>query len=75
MRPLGVVGILFIILGVLVLVGEWTFPSRRDVLQVGDVKVTVAGRQSFPPWASGLAILAGVALVVSGTRQRMAKHA
>ena len=68
MRASGIIGILVIVLAVVVLLGG-SFGTRRDVLQVGDLKVTASQRQSFPPWVSGLAIIAGVVLVVSGRRQ------
>jgi drug/metabolite transporter (DMT)-like permease len=72
MRPIGIVGILLITLGVVVLIGGGTFSRQRDRPHMGDVKITTYGQQSLPPWASGLAIVAGVMLVVSGTRRRTA---
>jgi drug/metabolite transporter (DMT)-like permease len=69
MRISGVIGLLLIILGVVVLIGD-RLASRRDVLPLGDLQVSGTEHQSFPPWASGLAIAAGVVLVVSGTRRR-----
>ncbi len=69
MRASGIVGILVIVLAVVVLLGG-SFGTRRDVLQVGDLKVTASQRQSVPPWVSGLAIIAGVVLVISGRRQK-----
>jgi hypothetical protein len=69
MRTSGVIGILLIALAVLVLIGGG-FATRHDVLQMGDMKVSMNDRQPFPPWVSGLAIIAGVVLVVTGTRRR-----
>lgn len=70
MRPLIIVGVLLVALGAFVLLRGASFSSRRDVLEVGDVKVTANQRQSIPPWAGGMAALAGVALIVAGSRRR-----
>ncbi|MEO8451302.1 MAG: hypothetical protein ABI647_16020 [Gemmatimonadota bacterium] len=70
MRPLTIVGILLIIAGAFVLIRGASFTSKRDVLKIGDVKVTADERQSVPPWAGGLAIVAGAALVFAGARKR-----
>ena len=71
MRPLILVGVLLIGLGAFVLLRGASFTSRRDVLKVGDVKVTADEQQTVPPWAGAAAIVAGVALIVSGSRRRV----
>jgi drug/metabolite transporter (DMT)-like permease len=70
MRPLTIAGIILIVFGVFVLVRGASFTSRRDVLKVGDVKVTADQQQTVPPWAGWLAIVGGSALAVAGTRRR-----
>jgi drug/metabolite transporter (DMT)-like permease len=70
MRPLTIAGIIVIVFGVFVLVRGASFTSRRDVLKVGDVKVTADQQQSVPPWTGWLAILAGSAMAVAGARRR-----
>ena len=45
-------------------------PTRRDVIKVGDFKVTADERQSIPPWAGGVAVAVGIALVAAGARRR-----
>ncbi len=70
MRPLTIAGIILIAFGAFVLIRGGTFTSRRDVLRVGDVKVTADEQQSIPPWAGWLAIVAGGALAVAGGRRR-----
>jgi hypothetical protein len=70
MRPLVIAGILLLALGAFVLVRGGSFTTRRDVLKVGDVKITADEQQSVPPWVGGLAILAGLGLIVSGARRR-----
>ena len=70
MRPLTIAGIILIAFGAFVLIRGGTFTSRRDVLKVGDVKVTADEQQSIPPWAGWLSIVAGGAMAVAGARRR-----
>ena len=70
MRPASIAGIALIVIGLFVLVRGGSFTSRRDVLKVGDLQVTTDERQSIPPWAAGLGIAVGAALLFSGTRRR-----
>jgi hypothetical protein len=70
MRPLVTAGIVILGLGAFVLLRGASFTSRRDVLKVGDVKVTADEQQSIPPWAGALAVATGVGLILAGARQR-----
>ena len=70
MRPFIVAGIVLLGLGAFLLVRGGTFTSRKDVLKVGDVKITANERQSIPPWVGGVALLVGAGLLVAGARQR-----
>lgn len=70
MRPLTIAGIILIAFGAFVLVRGASFTSRRDVLKVGDVKVTADEQRSIPPWAGWVAVVAGGALAVAGVRRR-----
>lgn len=69
MRPLILVGIVVFGLGAFVLLRGASFTSKRDVLQVGDVKITADQQQSVPPWLGGVAMVAGVVLIVAGARK------
>ncbi|MEP6571199.1 MAG: hypothetical protein ABJD11_00835 [Gemmatimonadota bacterium] len=70
MRAYIIAGIVLVGLGAFVLIRGGSFTSRRDVLKVGDVKVTADEQQTIPPWAGGLAILAGAGLIIAGARQK-----
>ena len=70
MRPFIVAGIVLLGLGAFLLVRGGTFTSRKDVLKVGDVKITANEQQSIPPWVGGVALLVGAGLLVAGVRQR-----
>jgi hypothetical protein len=70
MRPAGIAGIVLIILGAFVLLRGASFTTKRDVLKVGDVKVTADEQQTIPPWAGVLGIVAGAGLLVTGAKKR-----
>jgi len=70
MRPFIVAGVVLLGLGAFLLVRGGSFTSRKDVLEVGDVKITANERQSIPPWVGGVALLVGAGLLVAGVRQR-----
>lgn len=64
-----IVGIVLIIAGAVVLVRGGTFSQRREVLQVGDLKISATEKTPIEPWVAGIAIVAGIALVVTGARR------
>ena len=70
MRPTGIAGIALILLGAFVLLLRGSFTTRRDVLRIGDVKVSADEQRTIPPWTGVLSIVAGVALVVTGAKKR-----
>ncbi|HEV8150737.1 MAG TPA: hypothetical protein VGP61_11180 [Gemmatimonadales bacterium] len=72
MRPTGIAGIALILLGALVLLFGGSITTKREVLRVGDVKVTADEQRTIPAWAGVVSIVAGVVLVVTGTKQRAA---
>lgn len=71
MKPIALVGIVLIVLGVAALVYQgFTYTSRETVVDIGPIKAT-ADRQKtvpIPPIAGVVAVVAGVALVVAGKR-------
>ncbi len=68
MRALLVAGITLIALGGFVLLRGGSFTTRRDVLKVGDLKVSADESHAVAPWMAGTAVLAGAVLVVVGYR-------
>ncbi len=69
MRPMLIAGVLLLVLGAFVLLRGGSFTTRQDVLKVGDVKITADEQQSIPAWVGGLALLAGLGLVVAGAQK------
>lgn len=70
MRPLLIAGILICAISAFLLIRGGRFTSQRNVLEVGDLKVTADEQQTIPPWVAGVGLLAGVGLIVAGARQR-----
>lgn len=67
----GIAGAVLIVVSLFILFGGGSFTSRRDVLKVGDLKVTADEHRAIPPWAAGLGIAAGAALIFFGARRRV----
>ncbi len=65
-----VAGLLLLGLGGFVILRGANVTTRRDVVEVGDVKLTASEQRTIPPWAGGVAVAAGLALVVAGARKR-----
>jgi hypothetical protein len=70
MRPNLIAGIALIILSVFLLVRGGSFTTQKDVVKVGDVKLTADEKQSIPPWVAYLGIAAGAGLLLAGVRKR-----
>ena len=68
-----VLGIILIVLGVVGLVyGGITYTRRSQTVDLGPVSATVQERETLPlsPILSGVALLAGIGLLVAGGRRR-----
>ena len=70
MRPISLLGMVLLVLGAFIVARGLTYSSREEVLRVGDVKASVESKRAVPTWAGGVAIVAGIALVVAGMRRR-----
>ena len=70
MRPLTIVGVLLILAGGWILVNGMSFTRSEQVAKVGPLEVQAEERQAVPAWAGGVALVAGIALVVAGARRK-----
>ncbi|MDP1859917.1 MAG: hypothetical protein Q8K82_14685 [Gemmatimonadaceae bacterium] len=70
MRPSTIAGIALIVLGAFLFFRGGSFTSRRNVLDVGGLKVSAEEQRPIQPWVAGLAVIAGVALVATGVRRK-----
>ena len=72
MRPGTVIGALLILAGVIAFAaGGFSFSTRDKMAEVGPIQVTAEHQRSIPlsPILSGLAIAAGVVLIVASSRK------
>jgi hypothetical protein len=73
MRPTTVIGILLIVLGVIALAYQGiSYTTREKVIDIGPIEASKETRHTvpLPPILGGLALAAGVVLVISGSRSR-----
>jgi len=69
MRSFLVAGIIILGIGGFVLLRGGTFTTRRDVVKVGDVKISADSQESIPTWLGWVAVVAGGALIAAGMRK------
>lgn len=72
MKPLMIVGIILIAIGVIALAyGGFSFTTKEKVAEVGPLKLEKDKTRSvpMPPVLGGLALIGGIVLVVVGARK------
>jgi len=69
MRILQIAGAILIAGGLFVLIKAPTYSSDKSVFKIGDVEARVAQEHAVPPWVGGIAVAAGVVLIVVGVRK------
>ena len=70
MRPLGWLGVGFIVIGAYVVVSQGvSFTKEREAVQVGPLEVAAERKGFVPPAAGIVAIVIGVALVYGGRKR------
>ncbi|MGH2403034.1 MAG: DUF3185 domain-containing protein [bacterium] len=78
MRPLMVLGILLIALGVVALAYEGiSYTRTKTVVDLGPIQARVEEKRTIPlpPILGGLALAGGILLVLAGARGREGAHA
>jgi hypothetical protein len=72
MKMATIVGIVLIVLGLVGLaLGGITYTTREKVVDIGPIEATAEKRERIPlpPIAGGLALAAGVVLLIAGNRR------
>ncbi len=72
MKPIALIGLVLVILGVAGLIYEGvSYTSRETVLDIGPIQATAEETKTIPisPIASGAAIVVGLGLLVAGQRK------
>lgn len=73
MKPMTIAGVVLVLFGVVALAYQGiTYTSRETVLDLGPLHATADRQKPLPlsPVLGGVAVAAGVALLVSGARRR-----
>jgi len=70
MRPLGILGWVLIVAGIVVLaLGGFSYVKERHSAQVGPIEVGTVKKGFVPPVAGGDAIVLGIVVVVAAGRR------
>ena len=72
MRPIAIVGIVLIVLGVAALVYQgFTYTTRETVIDIGPLKATADRQKTVPlsPIVGIVAVAGGVVLLIAGSRK------
>ena len=72
MKPIMLVGIVFIILGIVALTYQGiTYTTREKVLQIGPLEATQEVKKTIPlpPILGGFALAGGIVLIIIGTKK------
>ena len=74
MTPVRMLGIVLVVAGVIGLAlafGDFSYTKESEKAAIGPLKLTVQQKErvTVPPWVGGLALLAGVALIVVGKKK------
>jgi uncharacterized membrane protein len=72
MKPISIIGILLILLGIVALTYQgFTYTTREKVVDIGPIEATAERKKTvpLPPLLGGLALVGGVALLVVGKKK------
>ena len=70
MRPLGILGVILIIGGVIVLAMKGiSYTKDRDSVKIGGIELSKEDRGFVPPVAGVIAVVAGIVLLAAGRKK------
>jgi uncharacterized membrane protein YidH (DUF202 family) len=72
MRPVGIVGILLIAIGIIALAyGGFTYTKREKVIDAGPLQVSANREKTFPlpPILGGACLVGGIILLLAGNKK------
>ena len=70
MRPLGIIGVILIIAGVVVLAMRGiSYTKDRDSVKIGGIELSKEDRGFVPPVAGVIAVVAGIVLVAAARKK------
>ena len=72
MKITQIVGLILLIAGIYVVWQRPSYESKKDVIEIGDIKASVDQKESVPMWVGAVAIGVGVVLLLTGARKSAA---
>ena len=70
MRPYVLLGVVLAVIGGFLFFRGGSFSTRKDVIDIGDVKVTASDEHAAPNWLAPVLVVTGLGLVVFGSMQK-----
>jgi len=70
MRPLTISGAILILIGLWIIIHPPSYAREESVLKIGAIEAKMQQRHTVPGWVGGIALGAGVVLVVVGWKKR-----
>jgi drug/metabolite transporter (DMT)-like permease len=70
MRVSLVAGAILAVLGAFVIIRGVSYTREESVFKLGDLEAKVQQKRRIPQWAGGIALGAGLVLVVTGLKKR-----
>lgn len=69
MRALQISGLVLIVVGLWIIIRPPTYSRDETVLKLGDIEAKMQQERSVPEWAGGIALGAGLVIVLVGFRR------
>jgi len=70
MRIMSIVGTLLVGVGLFLIVRPPSYTSEERVMKLGDIEARMQREHPVPGWVGGIAVGAGIVLLVTGLRRR-----
>jgi hypothetical protein len=70
MRALPISGVVLIAIGLWLIIRPPNYSSEESVIKLGDIEAKMQREHSVPGWVGGLALGAGLVVVVVGLKKR-----
>ena len=71
MRALTISGAVLVLVGLWIIIRPPSYSREESVLKIGNIEAKMQQRHAVPGWVGGIALGAGLVLVVIGWKKRM----